>query len=142
MTSEKNEQGWTKEPWWYDRDTDHGSPIIFQGTPPEDRRSFKHWEATPVVGFHQADHESEAWFEVDDADGERIVTCVNALAGIADPAAAIEAAREALGACEGFLTRTIDRLDEGQRGCWAEDAEALRDITVRDALAQLGEVQG
>lgn len=52
-------------PWRYDENTDHGSPIVF------DR------DGEPVIAFHQADYESEAWFEVEDNDMAFAMVAVN-----------------------------------------------------------------
>lgn len=57
----------TPGPWRYDERSDHGSPIMFSDAVigPYDGPAI-------VIGFHQADYNSEAWFEVSDADGEYI----------------------------------------------------------------------
>lgn len=61
------------------------------------------------------------------ANAERIVQCVNALAGVPDPARALEAARKALEVCDDWIGRQT--MTSGAAACLSE---------IRASLALLG----
>lgn len=94
----------TPEPWY----------IFPNPWPPSIRTSERGYEIARV----QSPYTNSKYRDEERANGNRIVACINACAGIADPKAAIDAAREALTgiarqykpctACDGVGSHTPD----------------------------------
>lgn len=85
------EQNWTKEPW--------PDPTYNNDVGPQDEGFWEWWEIGVIAKFDCEE------------DARRAQRAVNALAGIADPAAAIKAARE-LARLSSELCEAIDRADD------------------------------
>jgi hypothetical protein len=95
--------GHTPEPWGVCGPAQDGSFIL---TPPDfAERADEEW--TTLCAFVD-----------DEADAYRIVACVNALAGIPDPAAFVKAARELLAQSEATIDHVEDAdVDRVQNQC-------------------------
>lgn len=132
---------WTKEPWDTGPITGAGEVWVYsRGSPlaepasPRDWRGLA-WRAAACLFKLRRDVDYRygsgclgdgAW-KIQEANAARIVACVNALAGVPDPARAVEAARVAL--CE-----AIERLQ-----CAVMDSRDLDTVEkCRSALAGLG----
>lgn len=116
-----SEQKWTKEPWefhpehgqvWAKNDKEHpryevGCDISLA--------LFESWDGVPGP-------------DAADANGQRAVACVNALQGIPDPAAWVEAAKKAIDSAQ----RVYDSLEQPEH-CKGDDRFRFR-RTCHEAL--------
>lgn len=125
-----SEQKWNPEPWQHvhpRRETDKMGPYFHEITDANDSPVLDE----PTMLQMEPERRRIPVGTMYDGSMDRAVACVNACCGIADPEAAIKAAREAMDRAEGVLEENWRNKGIG------EIYEALTDV--RTALALLGE---